>query len=508
MTSKLNARLVSALLVLIMLAAAFASCAETPNTDDLAQTTDSADSPAATTIPEETTKEIITDDVPELNFGGEDFIILARNRDWVADEVVVDSENGTIINDAVYKRNLLVEKRLGVKIVLSPIEGTDNYAVVNKLEMLIKGGSSDEVDLVVNAAYVGASTTTRGVYYNLNEVPNLDLSKPYWSQGLNESISFGDAQYICSGAALLSYYRFIFVTFFNINMFSDLKLTPIYDLVESKEWTLDKQFELTEAIYSDNGDGVTGEGDIFGFVSNHNMIGVDAYWSSCNLPLLVHNADGQYEYAMDIERTVRAMDLINKLFWDNRGTYRVDHITGDLEQDTIAQIFASGNAGMATLRLIEVENDLTQMSDDYGIVPIPILESTQEKYSSSIHNSFSSYSVPNINKTEAELEMIGAVLEVLGSQSFNTITPAYYEQALKGRYAKDPQSLQMLDLITQNVEIDAGVLYCNSVDKPNNTIRDVIGKHNTAATSLLTAKKVSVTRKVAALNEDLEKLFN
>ena len=506
MNTRKIARLISAFLVLVTLLSMFAACAESGEGagSDTADTTVSNEA-AATTLPEEDPDvTIVTDDVPELDFKGEDIVILARNRDWVADEICTE-ENGTIVNDAVYKRNEEANDRLGINITLRGVEGTDNYAVRNQLQLLIDSGAED-VDLVVNAAYVAASTTSSGLYYDLKDVPNLDLSKPYWSQGLNEAMLVGDSQYICSGAVLLSYYRFIFVTFFNITMFRNANIELLYDTVESGEWTLEKQFILTEQLYKDtNGNGETDDGDVFGFMSNHNMIGVDGYWASCELPILTRNDEGYYTYSLDLDRTVKAAELMTQLFWEAAGTMRVAHTSGDYEQDDIAQSFANEEAAMVTLRLIEVENDLVGM-DDYGIVPLPRLDTNQQTYRSAIHDSFSAYSVPNFNFSEEELEMIGAVLEVMASTSFNTITPAYYEQALTGRYANDPQSVRMLDLITQNVWIDAGVLYCNAIEKPHQIFRTIVGNNMKNSSAVFKQKANAINRLLKTLNADLEKL--
>ena len=161
---------------------------------------------------------------------------------------------------------------------------------------------------------------------------------------------------------------------------------------------------------------------------------------------------------------------------------------------------------MVTLRLYECENDLVGMSN-YGIVPLPKLDGNQEINRSAIHDSFSVYSLPNFSFTDDELSMLGAVLEVMASQSFKTITPAYYEQALKGRYVNDPQSVAMLDDITQNVWIEAGILNCNAIEAPHKTFRDAIKNQYPNASSLFSQKAKITQRKIKDLNESLEKLL-
>ena len=509
MTSKLMLKITSAALVIVMLLSMFVACAETGGeieTTAPAATVAPSGTDAPVTEPEET---IVGDDVPELDFKGEEIVILGRNRDWVADEIVVYDENGTIVNDAVYKRNSLVTERLGINLVFQGVgatNSTDNYAVRDALRKFIESGAED-VDLVSNAAYVAASTQAEGLYRNLTDVEHLDLSKPYWSQGLNTAMEVGGAQYLCSGAIFLSYYRFMFVTFFNVDMFKNAGIELLYDTVERGEWTLEKQFTLAEQLYRDNnGNGETDEGDFFGFMGNHDMIGVDGYWASFELPILTKDEDGYYKYDLDLERTVNAVALINDFFWNNKGVMRVNYKSGDTEQDAIAQSFANEEAAMVTLRLIECENDLVGMGN-YGIVPLPKLDKDQQLNRAAIHDSFSALSIPNFNFSDEELSMLGAVLEVMASQSFKTITPAYYEQALKGRYVNDPQSVRMLDEITQNVWIEAGILNCNAIEAPHKTFRDAIKNHYPNVTSLFTQKAKITARKVSELNEKLETLL-
>ena len=51
-----------------------------------------------------------------------------------------------------------------------------------------------------------------GIYSNILHFDHIDLEKPYWAQGFNEASEYGGAQYAFTGAALLSMYRFAFVT--------------------------------------------------------------------------------------------------------------------------------------------------------------------------------------------------------------------------------------------------------------------------------------------------------
>jgi hypothetical protein len=65
----------------------------------------------------------------------------------------------------------------------------------------------------------------------------------------------------------------------------------------------------------------------------------------------------------------------------------------------------------------------------------------------------------------------------------------------------------MLDEITQNVWIEAGILNCNAIEAPHKTFRDAIKNHYPNVTSLFTQKAKITARKVSELNEKLEKLL-
>ncbi|MCQ2428111.1 MAG: hypothetical protein MJ137_06900 [Clostridia bacterium] len=498
-------RILSAVLSLLMLAAAFAACAE-KNPDS--ETTPAA---VATTSPENTSSAVtdkyeIGDKVPaNLRFDGEKIVILSRGRDWCKDEVSSESD-GNIIHEAVFKRNLNVEERLGVTIenILDP--GTDNYTIGEvHIRNQVQSGNND-YSLICASVYASIIHTNENLYIDLMTAENLDLSRPYWFSGFNKAAEFNGSQYFCAGAITLSLYRFTFATFFNRNIFDEHSVPYLYDAVRNKKWTLDYQYEITSVFYSDvNGDGVAQDPtDKYGFISNYDMIGVDAYWSSCKLDILSRNSDGEYEFAPDQDRIGTAVEKINRLFWDNPGTLRVKNKSSDGEQAEIAKTFSEGGAAMTTLRLIEVEGDsMKNMTDDRGVVPMPMLDEEQGEYRSYVHDTMSAFAMPNTGKSEKEINMLGAVLEVMASESYKTITPAYYDVTLKSKYSSDPESVEMLDIITENIYIDPGILYTKSINSVHQQMRTFIKENTKSVTTYFKTVSRTVPPLVKKLNEEL-----
>ena len=465
-------RKLSMILALLMLATSFCACASDGGSEGENAAADAAVDTTASV------DEVPADPLPEdLKFDGETVRFLARDRDWMADELAVDDLNGEAVNDAVYKRHQLVEERLGVKLSTFKTGGTDQYAIKNLVKELVQAGS-DEYDIFHNSNYSTIMNTGDNIFHNLYDFKYLNLENPWWSQGFNAEASIGKAQYLATGDIALSLRRLTFVTFFNKKLFEDYKVENIYDVVRDGKWTLEYQGRIAEQMYRDlNGDQQKDQDDAFGFMTNGTQIGVDPYWSACNLDILKKTADNTYEYVIDIDRLSRAVTSINKLIWENEGSWSIPGVAYDWEQETIAQLFSNGNVGMVTLRLIEAEGaHLRGMEDDYGILPIPKLDETDEYYSYA-HDQFNSYGMPTTLKEE-RFDLVGATLEYMAYQSKLLVMPAYYDNALKFKYASDPDSGEMLDLIFDNFKVDAGVFYTKNLNSVHQGLRGLIANNS------------------------------
>ena len=463
-------KLLALLLLLATLSPTFVACADTGVGGD------------DTTASNEETEPSQLDDLPaSLKYNGEDVVILSRAfLGWTWDEVAVPELNSEPVNDAIFNRNAKVSDRLSINIVSSPIEDADQNKPIAEIERVVKAGSED-YDLLAGAAYLVCNSSLSGTFRDLTQLEYLDLDKSYWTQDYNEVISYNSKQYSATGMIALSTYRFAFVTMFNKKAFDDSSVPYLYETVNNGEWTLDYQASIAENFYQDlNGDGKKDEDDFYGLISSP-YISTDPYWASCNIPLVQKNADGEYEYVLNVGKLSDATDKILQLFYES-GTYVYPHKGLDEEQDDIRIAFAKGNGAMATLRLVAAEqSDIRNMEDQYGIVPMPKFDTAQASYGTLVHDQFTVYAVPATVK-DAKFQLCGAVLEAMASESMLTVKPAYYEIALKRKYMSDPTAWEMLDLIFDTVKIDAGIVYTASLGSPHDKLRQIItSKKNTVA---------------------------
>ncbi len=60
----------------------------------------------------------------------------------------------------------------------------------------------------------------------------------------------------------------------------------------------------------------------------------------------------------------------------------------------------------------------------------------------------------------ADLEFSGLIIEAMARESIDTVTPAFYESTLKGKYSRDEMSIKMFEILRQTTHYDIGYI-CN-----------------------------------------------
>lgn len=493
MTKKVLSLILAVLMILPMAVA----CAETPTEGETttAGPTAITTAPAASEeIPEET--EFTSKTLPaDLKFNGETVTILSRDASFVSDELWVDDQNGSMVNDAIYKRNEKVMEQLNVKFESIKLSG-DAYLVSTELRNAASNGEA-YFDIAANSTYSTIMYTGENIFLDLTDCEYLDLDAIYWSQGYNESASIGNSQYLATGALALSLYRLMFITFYNKDLLEEAQYENLYTVVDDGRWTIDYQIQLSKDLFRDaDGSGTVSEGDTVGFASS-TLSYLDPYWSSCDIQIITKDADNYLQYSLDSEKLSNTVDKLIVLFHQSNAWF--DKSSGDDgKQTAMSNLFATGNVGTITLRLGSVETEqFITMQDEYGIIPMPKYDENQEKYYTFLHDQFTSIGIPSVHSNDEEkVQMLGAVLEAMALENYKSVVPTYYEVALKGRYLEDSESWRMLDMIYENVKVDAGVLYTKNLGSIHQTPRNMIE-----------AGRNTVSSQIKAIARQIEKQF-
>ncbi len=503
-------RIIAILLMISMLAVSLAACSGDSGKDTDSGKTTTAVSTTADLDAITTYLEPLDETLTELDFSGEEFVFLTRNdipedgevSIWTDSEIYVEELMNEPINDAIYNRNLAVSETLGVEI--SQV-GKAGYSEFNQAVGIMVNSGDTTYDAVAGSVFYSTPMIMSGYLYNLydNGIDTyLDSEKTWWSQYWIKEAEMSDRLYMITGASALTLSRGIFAMYFNKNLAESYGMESLYDVVNRGDWTIDYCSELVSGIYRDlNGNDEKDEEDEYGLAINH-YEHADMFWSSFDMSLITKNNDGWFELASDKEKISVAFEKVFDLIHTNTGTYD----TGDSSGFNLARdMFASGSVLLAPLHLYYAESkEFRNMQDEYGIIPVPKYDEAQKEYYTYVHDQYSVFMVPC---TVRNPEMTGAVLEVMAYESYKTLQPTYYDLVLKGRYANDAESRNMLDMITENVKVDASWIYAELFGAPAASVfRSLIydGKRTFASTYAGVERKLPTV--IKAIKKSIENL--
>lgn len=419
-----------------------------------AEKTGENDTTDAVSVPETTaavTEPALSDDLPEMDFGGYEFQILSSQTTSQHAITAINEQTGDVLNDAMYNRTRAVEEKYNIVFLDDYLPG-DAWVANDVFANSVKAGDS-AYDLAMLLERGAFSMTHEGYFLDFSTVENVNLSKPYWNQNINETINLSDAVYMTYGSAQLCLYDLTFVLLFNQKMIGDLGLENPFDLVLDGTWTFDKMYEMGKAAVKDvDGDGKWGERDIYALEGANNSLSM-SYLASARQRTIEKNGS-------DIEICLLTNPLIEEIF---TRIMDICHEPGycyqkPLHQDTY---FHVGQALFADHTFYSIIG-LRDMEDDFGIIPFPKYTQDQEDYGVFLSAGTRTMVVPT---TAEKPELSGAVLETLHYLSYEDVMPAYYEVTLKEKVSRDSVSSQMLDLIMDSIYYDLGMTMFNDYIK-------------------------------------------
>ncbi len=447
----MNRKILSAILLMSLILSA--SCGSAPT--DGAVT--SEEQITESTETEETTEARIEPDLPDTKWEGYQFRVLTKgdtNVHWKSKDIAATEENGDVINDAVYKRNMKIYDRFGVEMVDIPSpNGTwDLTAPLRKSVM----AASDDYDMVASGFNDAVKNlSTEGMLMELHNVPYMDLSKPWYDQNANEQLSIEGKLFATAGDMILMDNEATLCVLFNKKLAEDYALEGFYEMVKNGKWTIDKMTEFSKLTAKDlDGDGTIGEKDQWGNIGE--PLNTYALMVACDAIAVKKNKDDVPVFDVQNEHFYDAFTKAVNLNRDDKVTMFCDNFkAADVWADIIDPAFTEGRVLFNTAGLVRV-TVFRAMETNFGILPLPKYDESQKEYNSMVSiGCANSIAIP----TTANAERCGAVIEALSAESYYTLTPAYYDIVLKTKNARDDASSEMLDIIFNNRIFDIAYMF-------------------------------------------------
>ncbi|MCR5264345.1 MAG: extracellular solute-binding protein, partial [Clostridiales bacterium] len=427
----------------------------------------------------ETTTPIIEEIVAGQNLGGKTFNIgYAIQYDF--NEVDFDEETGDIIDDAVYQRNRMTEDKLGVTIV-----GTNmcTWTDIQKTMQKMMQSGDCPYDSVCGSAWFMYLSSVNGYLYDLFPIQKLGLEHDWWDKETLAMYSFGSNNlYFVSGDINYTDNLAMAIICFNKKIADSIGYEYPYQQVRDGKWTFDRLIEMGHSYGSDiDGDGKMTTADTFGFGDNQGVI--NRLINSAGITVIEVDNEGTATLNQS-EKIVSVIDKIREgLAAKSIPTSAI--VSHGFSDEDVTSLF---NNGQMFVTMHEQVNQLFRMrqqtTDDFGIIPTPKYDESQEKYWTFFSTAAGScYAIP---MTNTDLDSTGLILDVMGYYSQDTITPAVIDRSVMGKGTRDTESEEMLKLIFTSKIFDLGMWGSDIYGE----VLSFIDKDNVASILEKSAKKV------------------
>jgi hypothetical protein len=355
----------------------------------------------------------------------------------------VEEQVGEPVNDAIYTRNAIVEERLNVTISETVSMNNSSKTVISRL---INAGD-DEYDVVLAESWnIGGTLAMTDLLINLHDVPGLRLDAPWWDKASVRDYTIADTLYFVTGDHNLISNDATWMMFFNKKMTQDLGLELPYDLVREGKWTFDKQIEYMKAAARDmDGSGIWSYDDIWGQVSHTQHYTGLLFAAGENL--ITRDNNGFPVFGNITQRFYSVYDKIQEIMKGPGYTHNVYTPVPGAPGSRHATYEFLAESALFCPEILAHTRRFRQMESDFGVLPHPKYDEFQEQYFSYV---LGQVTVTCIPVTNSNLERTATVLDALGMLSTHTIQPAYYEVSLIGKFFRDDESTDMIDIIRNN----------------------------------------------------------
>jgi hypothetical protein len=239
------------------------------------------------------------------------------------------------------------------------------------------------------------------------------------------------------------------VFLFNKKMISDFGLDNPYNLVRENKWILDTFYEMCKGIARDvNGDGVMNQHDQYGYLVQSTS-SIKLFYSAGEHTVVKDSFDIP-SLTSGNEKTLLILDKINNILSQKDAVmFDQDYVGLDSRgpEYVLMTTFEDGR-GLFFSEVLQLAERMRATETDFGILPPPKADENQADYIAFADSWCMNLMLIPI--TNRDLARTGAILEAMAAESRYGLLPAYYNKTLVGKYARDNDSEEMLDIIIKN----------------------------------------------------------
>ncbi len=395
--------------------------------------------------------------------------------------------DGETLNDAGVRRNDAVSELLNVE--FETIEMDDPIPTFRNSVM----AGDTEYDFVFPHATVGVpGLVTDRLLYDWNELSYVDLTKPWWNTTMTESLGIGGHLFYASGDIVMTW-QGMQAVLFNKSYLAGMDLSKdLYQTCFDGEWTMDYMAQIIKGQSRDiNGDGQMTEVDQYGLLENRNTGYVYMYGGDQRVT--VPDADGWPTLTLNTERMTNIVGKYYNLVHSGE-TYLDIYSNASYPTSTYRNTIVEGRAFLATLDVGGLYANLREIEFDFGILPIPKLDETQENY-----RVFCGAGLIGVPTNVPDPERTSVIAEALAYYSYREIRPAFFDIVLENKAVREENAYRVLQMMHENKVFDFGF---NFESTGYNIIKEVVVDQKSTDFASTYAKKENTILK------NFEKIIN
>ncbi len=394
---------------------------------------------------EEETETTALSGVRVESYNGSTFRIVATNQNDRQVDVVAEEQNGAVLNDLVYERNAKIEELYDIVI---EAEGKDFGEINNLIKQDVAAGDSSYDMYLSNA--MAYSLASAGNLMALNKMPGLDISNPWWDQDAIEGMSVGGNIYMATGDITPMGMLTSDCIIFNKNLFDQHGMTYPYQTAFDGKWTLDALGTYCTGLTTDlNGDGVIKDtDDLFSYTCWFD--GAHAFFYGAGGRMVSKDGEDIPYLDWNIERYSSIFEKVHSIIVGEQGNYST------VNHEYSFKVFEEGRAYFCGIIFHKIEQYLREMEDDYGVLPMPKYDETQQDYTTVVSGACSMLVVPI---TISEPERAGVITEALAAAAYDMISPSLFDVIASVKNVRDKESTEMVQMIIRNRTFDMAHMY-------------------------------------------------
>lgn len=363
------------------------------------------------------------------------------DRGWtgIPNDIYVASAGADTLEQAVYSRNEQLRALLGANVTMK-LWGN---GLSTHLRQKLNDGSKP-YDAVVQVTTYLYQLFNMGLIRDMDTL-GLDTSFDWWDPNATDTFTIEGKMFgAVSDMTYIDKLSTIGV-FFRPDVVRDLEMDDPFALVENGDWSYDAFYSSAKKA-TDNIDGMNG-------ISCQN----DApyfFLHAANLKTAEKDSSGSIVSNINGERQITLLQniyaLMNSEIFFNRQT-------AGLDPNETARRFAEAGKNLYLVRPLQAYYNIKDYTSNYGILPMPKYDELVTGYYSPVN--IYSAGVLCIPKNAENPERLCDLLQAMAMLSNRIVMPEFYNTVLGRRFAGDPQSAKMLDLIFRNRVYDIGMIW-------------------------------------------------